>query len=605
MTDSDDGALRRYGWFLRAWDAHWRDLVVVALYLALAVFAYIRVWTAPGPAAVAPDASDPALSMWYLTYTPFALLHVHNPFYSSWANTPYGVNLMDNTGEQAPGLLAMPVTLLFGPASAYVALLTFALASSATAGYALLRRLTTWRGAAFVGGLLFGFSPYMVGQGEVHLNLVLVPIPPLIILVLHQLFVRRRGRPEVLGLVLAALVVTQYFVSTEVLATTIVVCVLGVVAASALAPHQVRPLIGPAIRCGVIAATVSALVLGYPIWVALDGPARLSGPIQTLPQAYRADLAASIVPSRLQAIAPAAALHASALYVDGGGPENGAYIGIPLILVLLGTTVLLWRRFIVRIAALLFVACFVLSLGARLVVSGSPSPTPSRGLPLPEAIFDHIPLLSNLLPVRFTLFVGLFAGVLLASATDAVWMRTRRSWAAWPTRAAVALSVSVAALIPLVPAWPYTADTLSVPSYFTTRSVDAVPPGSTVLLYPYPGWAVDNSAPMLWQADSFMRFKIAGGYFLVPQQDGQTSVGRTTTTQLVLNAVYNGTAPARTAALRSTLSAELRSWNVSVVIADQNGSAGQRGVSFLAWLVGRPPVLGHGVAAWYRVNWGH
>ncbi len=159
-------------------------------------------------------------------------------------------------------------------------------------------------------------------------------------------------------------------------------------------------------------------------------------------------------------------------------------------------------------------------------------------------------------------------------------MRTRRSWAAWPTRAAVALSVSVAALIPLVPAWPYTADTLSVPSYFMTRSVDAVPPGSTVLLYPSPGWAVDNSAPMLWQADSFMRFKIAGGYFLVPQQDGQTSVGRTTTTQLVLNAVYNGTAPARTATLRSTLSAEPRSWNVSVVIADQNGSAGQRGYHF-------------------------
>ncbi len=71
---------------------------------------------------------------------------------------------MSNTGITLLGVIAAPLTLLGGPVLSFNALLTLALPVSALAMYACLRRWTTWRAAAFVGGLLYGFSPYIIGQ---------------------------------------------------------------------------------------------------------------------------------------------------------------------------------------------------------------------------------------------------------------------------------------------------------------------------------------------------------------------------------------------------------------------------------------------------------
>ncbi len=519
------------------------------------------------------------------------------------ANAPWSVNLISNTGEQAAGLLGAPITLLFGPVTTYVALLTFAFSSSATAAYVLLRRWTRWRLAAFIGGAMYGFSPYMIGHGQAHLNLVLVPVPPLIICVLDQLLVRRRGRPEILGLLLAALVVVQCFISSEILTITAIVCVIGLVTAAVLAPASIVPSLGPLVRCGSVMFVALLALLAYPLWFGLHGAGHITGPIQLTPEGYRADLSATVVPSPLQAISPAWTRHLSAAFVSGDEGENGAYLGFPLLILLLVTSVLLWRRrFIVRWAAIVLAACWLLSLGSRLTVSGVASAKPTGGFPLPEALFNHIPLVMNLLPLRFTLFVGLFAGVLLAVAADALAAPSAEHSAAPSWRRWIALTVPVLSLIPLIPALPYAATTIATPAYFTSSAVDAVPPDSTVLLYPFPGYSVDNAAPMIWQADSFLRFRIVGGYFQVPKDDGRVTAGRTTATSDALNNVYHGLPVPRSPAERRVVRAQLASWHVTVVLADPSGPAGRRGVSFLAWLVGRPPVLAHGVAAWYRTG---
>lgn len=581
----------------------WPDLLVVGIFVALAVIAYWKMWTAHGTAVPAAGGSDPATNIWFLANTPYSLLHGQSLLFSARANVPWGVNLMSNTAEQAAGVLGAPITLLFGAATALTALLTFAFASSATAAYFLLRRWTHWRGAAAVGGLVYGFSPYMIGQGEAHLNLVLVPIPPLIACVLDQLLVRRRGRPEVLGLILAALVIVQFFISTEVLLTTAIVCSIGLIAAAVLAPDKVRGSIGPLLRCGAVTLVVAGAFLVYPVWFVLRGTGHITGPIQALPQQYRADLSAIVVPSPLQAISPAWTRHLSAAFVAGDGNENGAYLGIPLLILLVTATAILWRRmFLVRFAAVAFLACWVLSLGARLTVSGAPSPRPEGGFPLPETVLQHIPLTSDVLPIRFTLYVGLFAGVLIAATTDALYAAAGRRWSSPALRPFLALAVPGLALIPLVPPLPYQVATIETPTYFTSAAERAVPPNATVLLYPFPSYGVDDAAPMVWQADTFLRFKIVGGYFLLPQSDGHVGIGRPTVTSGALNATYDNEQVPRSPATRSAIRAQLRSWHVSVVLADPDGPAGWRGVSFLTWLVGRPPVIAHGIAAWYRVR---
>lgn len=131
-----------------------------------------------GRTALCGGCADIALNSWFLAWTPFALLHGHDPLITTWVNYPHGANLMDNASIMLPGLLAAPVTLMFGPLASFNLLATLALAGSATAAFFTLRRFAPWRPAAFVGGLFYGFSPYMVNQGYAHINLTMVAIPP-------------------------------------------------------------------------------------------------------------------------------------------------------------------------------------------------------------------------------------------------------------------------------------------------------------------------------------------------------------------------------------------------------------------------------------------
>src|ERR1700736_2767456 len=136
--------------------AVWKTALVVALFLALAVAFYWNAW-ASGPTDHMQAGGDQFTTVWYLRWFPFALQHGLNPFFSDFGNYPFGVNLLTNTSVPLLGLVGSPTTLLFGPIASYNALSTLALAGSATAGYAFVRRWTTWRPAALAGGLLYGF----------------------------------------------------------------------------------------------------------------------------------------------------------------------------------------------------------------------------------------------------------------------------------------------------------------------------------------------------------------------------------------------------------------------------------------------------------------
>ena len=593
---------------------------MVGVYLGIAFIAYWRVWTASTPSLVEPGGLDPQMNMWFLSWTPFALLHGHNPFFTTYGNYPYGVNLLTDTGETLLGLVAAPVTLLFGPIDSFNTMLTLAMASSATAGYVLARRFTTWRPAAFIAGLLYGFSPYMVGQGLYHLNLVFVPLPPLMFLVLYELLIVQRGRPERWGALLALLVCAQFFISSEVLAEA---AVIGAVALVVLVVLHPRAVVARAKHAAVglaVALAISAAVLIGPILYSFDGPGHVTGPVNpVLAQVNRADLLGAVVPNLDQRFAPDSLVQIGNRFA-ANPPENGSYLGIPLLVVLAAFTVALRRVAVVSFCAVMAGAAYVLSLGARLVVSGSPQTAVTSGLPLPGAILDHIPLLDNAEPARFSLFVALFASVILAVGLDHLrqavtdgnrWMSRSESRHAAPRSsrpvgaAALAAAIGIGVLVPLAPSWPYPVSAADTPAYFTTDRVDAVPAGSAALLYPYPTFGIDDAFPMLWQATARMRFKTPGGYFLVPQAGtGRTSFGRVTLTGSTLNALYNGVKVTPSAALRAQLWQQLDTWRIATVIAAPVGTDPSAAISFLTWLVGRRPVSSGGVEVWYHVRSG-
>ena len=582
---------------------YWVPIVVFLSFLALAVICYWHAWSS-NVTQVSFQLGDQFLNMWYLTWTPFALLHGHDPFFSTFVNYPHGANLLTNTGEPLLGLLASPVTLIWGAVASFNVMMTLALALSAFAGYVFVANWVRWRPAAIVGGLVYGFSPYMIAQGEGHLNLTFVPLPPLILLCAYRIVVEQKKSPIRSGVMLGALITAQFFISSEVLADTAVIGVIGLILI-VIAGHRD---LGAHARKAVVglgtAGGLSIVLLAYPIWFVLAGPGSISGPIQQNPQHFRADLLGPIVPTMYQAIAPANLVRTSGGF--GGNPvENGSYLGIVLLVVLGVATVLLWRRIEVRICALLGIVAFVISLGDRLVVT-RPSAMNLGGHLLPGWILFHLPLYSNAVPVRFSLYVALFAALLLGISLDAAhfWLGTSTN-ASRLTVVAAPLAVSAVILLPILPAVPYSEmGNISAPSFYTNGLGRLVGAGQAIVTYPY----ADNftASPMIWQAQSFMHFRMPGGNLLVPSEPSGTEANTSALGSALPTAVGNvfarlaaGTPPLRSSALKQTIDRELVTGHFSAVVATpRSGADPAQATNYLIWLFGRPSTTDQGTLAW-------
>src|SRR5207245_5734111 len=95
---------------------------------------------------------------------------------------PSGTNILWANADAPIALawIAAPITLAFGPIVAYNLLQTLALALSAWAAFLAIRRYVILIPAAFVGALVYGFGPYVMGQSYGHMALTFGFIPPLL-----------------------------------------------------------------------------------------------------------------------------------------------------------------------------------------------------------------------------------------------------------------------------------------------------------------------------------------------------------------------------------------------------------------------------------------
>jgi hypothetical protein len=568
----------------------------VAVYLALSVVPYWGFWTAGGT-RIAGKGGDLSTGAWFLDWVCYAVVHLHNPLLTDWGNYPYGVNGVANLSMPLLGVLGAPVTLGFGAFVTTTVWFTLAFPLSALAGYALLRRWVRWRPAAFGGGLLYGFSPYLAAHGGSHLNLVFVPLPPLIFLVLAQITPGRARRAWPWGTALGGLCVAQFLISAEILASTVVVGAIGLVIAAAVRPDAARERWRFAARATGIASAVTAVLLAYPLWLLTAGPARVAGPVQDT-SLYRGNLLAPLIPDSSMRFRAAGWLLPLADTFSGTTSENGLYIGLPLLVLLVVGAVALRQRPVMRVIALTTAAAFVISLGSRLTVGH----WVWTAVPLPEAVLTRVPVLDNTIAARYSLYVMLGAAVIFGLTVEAVRERLRRD-SRWPGRASAAACAGLAclALLPLVPAWPYWTRVAQVPRYFTSSLVTAVPPGSVAVLYPFP--ASGDAVPMLAQVAAGMRFKSPGGRFVVPApgSTGTPASDQQTLTGQILTRLAGGQVPALTPGLRRALRDQLRSWRVRAVLVQSAGARPALVMPFFEWLLGRPPdARSGGISAWYE-----
>ncbi|HET6963707.1 MAG TPA: hypothetical protein VFH58_02975 [Acidimicrobiales bacterium] len=572
----------------RAW---WLGPLIFGLYLIPALVAFWHGLAHLATYEPGYGTGDLAKYNWCVAWVPYALGHGHNPFFTHVANVPFGVNLMNDTSVLGLGFLFSPVTVLFGPHATVNLLLILAFPLSAGAAYLLARRYVRWRPAAFAAGLLYGYSPYMVGQGYGHLNLSFVPLPPLIFLALDELFVRQRRNPTKVGILLGLMMTLQFLISTEIFATTVLFSAIALVVLAIWRRHEIRARLPHALRGLIPGAVLAVVLLAWPAYEAVLGPRHIHGVILGF-RYYFSALLGPVLPSSIMKFGTH---HMKALgdRIGGNSSENGSYLGVPLVLFFVATPFLVKGR-AVRIAAVLAVIAFILSLGVRLHIGVLRWAETTRHVVLPGALLYKIPLFNDSFPVRYTLYITIFVGVVLAFGLEAL-----HGFFADRRRLLLPAVAAVVVFLPLVPAWPagYEGKVI-IPPYFTTSAVKALAPGEVTLVYP-PS-VPTNSVAMNWQAAAGMRFSMPGGYFVVPKSPSGSQFYTPTTTTDLLTSLSQGQKLERTAEVRDQVRAQLHTWGVTAVVAQPVGADP---VGFFTWLVGRPPdSQAGGMIEWYHLD---
>jgi hypothetical protein len=597
-----------------------RALAVLSLaflvYLLTSIGLWWHVWSTHPTTVTTCGCGDPAFVLWFLAWPAHALSHGQNLFYSTLQFHPTGVNMLSNPSALLIGVLLAPVTLLFGPIATLNVASTLAPTLSALAMFWLLRRWVRWTPAAFIGGLVYGFSPFMVtAVATAHLMLGLLALPPLIVGCLDELIVRQRRRPIAVGAVLGILVTAQYFVSTEVLAIMAVGGLVALVLLVAYAslndredlirrlPHAVR---------GLGAGAVVALVLlAYPLWFTFAGPAHLSGLVWPTLTPGTGGLTPSAIWHVHFSTADTRAFHVLGGYLGPPLPTS-EYLGLGL-LVVLGVGLLVWRRDRrLWLFGALGAITVLLSLGV------------DHTYWVPWRVLAHVPVIQNILPSRFMLATTLCAAVMLAiivdrtrqSAGDVV----RRAAGRWPARlgpalagalaSLVGLGVAAVAIVPLATGLigkvPLTVQKVQVPRWFVAAA-PRLPPGQVVLTYPFIPSGIE--APMAWPAVDSLHFAIVGGGGPggVPARAGRERPG-----QEVLSAASFSVSgpPQGTSSNVLAVRQALAGWGVTTAVVPdpsglpryERGTSPETALGLLTAAIGRPPEYRDDAWVWSGVQ---
>ena len=433
--------------------------------------------------------SDPSVFMWFLKWWPYAIAHRINPFHTAIVWTPVGVNLAWTSTIPLPTLVAAPITATLGPIAAYNLLMLAAPVLAAFCAFLLCRRITQSFWPSVLGGFIFGFSPYMLGQMLGHLILVLVfPIPLAVLATIDRFAGRIGARGFVASL--AALLAIQFLCAIEPLATLTIFGALAL----ALALFLFRPISGQSrIIAEIALAYLIALAIISPYLYAMFAYGSPRAPLWPIDR-YSADLINLFIPTSTNLLGTLPSFIRISNTYSGLIFENGACLTIPLIVVAEAYRRDAWRTPTGKLLILMVLITTVFAFGPKLHFLGRAT------LPMPWAIAAHLPLLEHALPVRFAMFTFLALSIIAA-----IWLS--RDSVSLATKSFAAAMIVIFMLPNPSPA--FWSSPAAAPAFF--RSGDyrtRIAPGEVILALPY-GW---RGSSMLWQAEADYSFRMAGGW---------------------------------------------------------------------------------------------
>ena len=433
--------------------------------------------------------SDPTLFMWFLNWWPFALRHGLNPFWTQFAWFPGGFYLPWATSIPALSALAAPLTLASNATITFNVLSVVSPALGASCAFLLIRAIVQDEPAALIGGLIYGFSSYELGQLVAHLNLDFTCLVPLIILLAVLRYrgeISRRRFVLLTGIGLAL----ELGISSEIVASlcTLSACVWLIFFWTCLADGRAALW-----RLGfdILRAAGLAIVLSLPFLYYLAAGAWTVPGFINSSTLFSADPVNFFLPTDVTWLGHRLAA-AFVRRMTGNASEQGAYLGLPLILIVIAYAAETWRHRYSRALILGILFLSVASLGPVLHLDGV-----QTRIPLPWQLVKGVPLIQSALPTRFTLYVSLCVAIAVSA-----WIAAARN-AARLIRLGLAV-VGYLFLLPNPKAYIWAAMPRPLPVSFTNMP--------NLVILPLGGQGPD----MAWQLESGMRFTQSGGYMGFP-----------------------------------------------------------------------------------------
>ncbi len=244
--------------------------LVAGLYLLLALLMTYPLILHLGDSLPA-GSGDIWQNYWNFWWWEKALLELHqHPYWTQYLYHPHGADLTFHTHSSFNMLVALPVTVAFGPGAAYNFCVLLALWLSGLGMHFFVRELTGDGRAAFLAGLVFAYFPQHIEQTLEHLNLFSTQFIPFTLYYFYRLC-RRGGWRNIagLGVCFALNALCSWHLGLMLILT------LAPVAAAQLA-RRARPARTIVREAGLAALLSTAILLpaaGPMFWEMLTGPA--------------------------------------------------------------------------------------------------------------------------------------------------------------------------------------------------------------------------------------------------------------------------------------------------------------------------------------------
>ncbi len=543
-----------------------------------------RLWvTSPTTSGVC-GCGDPSLFQWFLAWPAHAITTGHSLVFSRDLFHPSGINLLANTSVLALGVPLSPVTWLFGPVLTENVALLLAVPVAVVGMDLFLRRVTTSRLARIVLSAFYGFSPFVLASlTESHLMTAWIGVLPLLALGVLDAVAHDRRRARRGQVLLTAALVVQFFLSTELflLCFLVAAIVLVLLGANSLAVRSAPRGAMTAARRLASPLVAAAILLVVPAYYALQGPRSLRGSVWGA-GVDRSQWGSSLV----DLVIPRAASGTAEQLIHASG-----YLGTPFVKIqLLGwgllsvaviTAVWQWRDVVARIAALTALCCGVLALG------------PAEVAWAPWRLFARLPLLGNIVELRFLVFAMLALLVVVARGVARLEHLGRRGLIVGIAALAV---IVVPVAVPEALGLPLHSEHVAIPEWWRTSHGPGV-----VLSYPFPAGLIQS--PLTWQAQGAFGVALVGGSG--PQgalsRAGADAAGTALLVNLSLHVTGRATATtASTAVIRAMVARDAVTEVVVPVTlhgsALVTGSPSIGAAAFFMETLGVDPVVDHG--AW-------